>query len=63
MTVRGHAFNHVPTVARSIPDQQATVGAAFSYSFPENTFADADAGDTLSYTAARPGRHGRCRPG
>ena len=54
MTVRGHAFNHVPTVARSIPDQQATVGAAFSYTFPENTFADADAGDTLSYTAARP---------
>ena len=29
------------------------MGAAFSYTFPANTFADADAGDTLSYTATR----------
>ena len=44
------AVNTVPTVANEIPDQTATVGSAFSYAFPANTFADAD-NDTLSYTA------------
>ena len=54
--VRGYANapNNAPTVARSIPNQAATVGTAFSYTFPENTFVDADADDTLSYTATRP---------
>ena len=44
---------NAPTVANAIPDQTATAGAAFSYQFPANTFADADAGDTLTYTATR----------
>ena len=44
------AVNTVPTVANEIPDQVATVGIAFSYAFPTNTFTDADS-DTLSYTA------------
>ena len=41
--------NSDPTVANPIPNRSATVGAAFSYTFPENTFSDADPGDTLSY--------------
>ena len=42
-----------PTVANPIPDQAATVGTAFSYQFPLNTFADAQ-GDALTYTATKP---------
>ena len=44
--------NDAPTVATAIPDQAATAGAAFSYAFPANTFADADS-DTLGYTATQ----------
>ncbi|MBV7544653.1 Ig-like domain-containing protein, partial [Acidovorax sp. sic0104] len=43
--------NAVPTVANTIPDRSATQGAAFSFQFAANTFADADVGDTLSYSA------------
>ena len=50
--VRGSSINSAPTVATAIPDQSATAGAAFSYAFPENAFADSDSGDTLTYTAA-----------
>ena len=41
------------TVANAIPDQAATAGTAFSYSFPANTFSAADTSDTLSYTATQ----------
>ena len=41
-----------PTVGNAISDQTATAGTAFSYTFPDNTFSDAD-GDTLTYTATR----------
>ena len=34
--------NTAPTVANAIPDQAATVGTAFSYQFPLNTFHDAE---------------------
>ena len=44
--------NHAPIVATAIPNQTATVGSAFSYAFPANTFTDADK-DTLTYTAAK----------
>ena len=44
--------NSVPTVANRIPDQATTVGTAFRYQFPENTFSDAD-GDPLTYAATR----------
>ncbi len=44
-----------PTVANAIPDQAATEGTAFSYTFPANTFSDAD-GDTLTYEADLPDR-------
>ena len=47
------ASNSAPTVANAIPDQTATKGAAFSYTFPANTFADADPGTTLTYTATK----------
>ena len=39
-----------PTVANAIPNQSAQLGVPFSYTFPEDTFADAD-GDTLTYRA------------
>ena len=44
------AANRAPTVANAIPNQAATVNAAFSYVFPTNTFNDADS-DSLTYTA------------
>jgi len=48
--------NHAPTVASAIADRTATAGAAFSFAFAADTFADADAGDTLAYTtSALPG--------
>ncbi len=47
------ASNSAPTVANAIPDQTAAAGTAFSYAFPANTFADADSGDTLTYTATK----------
>ncbi|GMQ57738.1 hypothetical protein AN1V17_21330 [Vallitalea sediminicola] len=41
--------NTAPTVANEIPDQTATVGKAFTYVIPENTFTDAE-NDTLTYS-------------
>ena len=43
--------NDAPTVANTIPDRSATQGAAFNFQFAANTFADADVGDTLTYSA------------
>ncbi|WP_278251890.1 malectin domain-containing carbohydrate-binding protein [Sabulibacter ruber] len=43
--------NQPPTVAAAIPDQSATVGTAYSYSFPAGTFTDPNS-DALTYTAA-----------
>ena len=45
--------NNAPTVANPIQDQTATVGTALNFAFPTNTFADTDAGDTLTYTATQ----------
>ena len=47
--------NDPPTVANEIPDQTATEGGVFSYTFPTSTFADPDASDTLTYTATQSG--------
>ena len=44
--------NTAPTVANTISDQTATAGTVFDYTFPANTFNDADA-DTLTYTATQ----------
>ncbi|MDE0470779.1 MAG: putative Ig domain-containing protein, partial [Ekhidna sp.] len=51
-TPQAAPVNSVPAMMVMIPDQTATVGAAFRYTFPANTFSDAD-GDELTYTAAQ----------
>ena len=43
--------NDAPVVANAIPNQNATEDAAFNFQFPNNTFSDADVGDSLTYTA------------
>ena len=48
----GGTANNAPTVANSIPNQTATAGTAFDYTFPTNTFSDAD-NDDLTYTATK----------
>lgn len=45
--------NRAP-VASELSAQTATIGAAFSYTLPENAFSDAD-GDMLTYTAMQSG--------
>ncbi|WP_224999710.1 malectin domain-containing carbohydrate-binding protein, partial [Cesiribacter sp. SM1] len=44
--------NQVPVVSNAIPDQQASVGTAFSFTFDINTFTDGN-GDVLTYTASQ----------
>ncbi|MDP3090492.1 MAG: calcium-binding protein [Nitrospira sp.] len=43
--------NDAPTVAVPLADQQAATGALFIVVVPTGTFADLDAGDTLTYSA------------
>ncbi len=43
--------NDAPSVAAPITDQNATQGAAFSFTVPGGSFADVDTGDALTYTA------------
>lgn len=45
--------NTAPILASTIADQTAQEDAVFSFTLPAGTFADADAGDTLGFTAAR----------
>src|SRR5262249_1526920 len=45
--------NDAPTVANAIADQSATEDAAFNFQFASNTFADVDAGATLTYTPTK----------
>ena len=49
------ANDNTPTLVNPIPDQSATEDVAFSFQFASGTFNDADAGDTLSYTAQQAG--------
>ncbi len=42
--------NDAPTVANAIPNQSATEDSAFNFQFAANTFADVDAGATLTYS-------------
>ena len=46
------AGNQPPVVANPIPDQTATEGTTFSYSFPSNTFSDPNAGTVFTYSAS-----------
>jgi len=43
--------NDVPVVVNPLADQTTLEDAAFSFTVPGNTFADIDAGDTLTYSA------------
>lgn len=43
--------NDAPTLVAALTNQNAISGKAFSFVVPANTFADVDAGDTLSYSA------------
>ena len=45
--------NDAPTLANPIADQTAGENSAFSFVVPVNSFADVDAGDTLTYSATR----------
>ena len=45
--------NDAPVLASALADQGATVGSVFGYTVPLNSFADVDAGDTLTYSATR----------
>src|SRR5207245_1265238 len=44
--------NDAPTVANPIADQTTAEDAPFSFAVPANTFADQDAGDTLTLSAS-----------
>ncbi|MBE9171371.1 tandem-95 repeat protein, partial [Pleurocapsales cyanobacterium LEGE 06147] len=43
--------NDIPTLETAIANQVATEDEVFNFTFPENTFNDIDAGDSLTYTA------------
>ena len=45
--------NDAPTLANAIPDRNATEESAFTFAFAANTFADVDAGDSLTYSATK----------
>lgn len=49
-TLQIGAVNHAPVLAATLPDQAATQGAPFSYTFASNAFTDAN-NDTLTYSA------------
>ncbi|MGV3556655.1 malectin domain-containing carbohydrate-binding protein, partial [Larkinella arboricola] len=49
-TTGGTPTNQPPVVSTPIPDRTATVGEAFNYTFPTNTFSDPNA-DALTYRA------------
>ncbi len=51
MTIDITAVNDPPVVAMEVPDQFATISAAFEYVVPAATFSDAE-NDTLTWTAA-----------
>ncbi|WP_414756384.1 VCBS domain-containing protein, partial [Anabaena sp. CCY 9910] len=49
VTING--VNDAPTLANAIADQTATANQSFNFVIPVDTFADVDAGDTLTYSA------------
>jgi trimeric autotransporter adhesin len=51
MTALSQPVNHAPTVANPVADQEATEDAAFSFQVPASSFADVDAGDSMTYGA------------
>ena len=55
LTVNVNNLNEAPVVENPIPDQAAEVGIPFSFSIPNNTFTDEDAGDEFIFTATQNG--------
>ncbi|MBW4497870.1 MAG: VCBS repeat-containing protein, partial [Oscillatoria princeps RMCB-10] len=51
ITLNVTPLNDAPTVATPIGNQSATEDSAFSFAIPAGTFADVDAGDSLTYNA------------
>lgn len=49
LTING--VNDAPTLANAIADQTTLEDGFFSFTVPDNTFADVDAGDSLTYNA------------
>ncbi|MBL1203361.1 MAG: hypothetical protein FWK04_30915, partial [Nostoc sp. GBBB01] len=49
LTING--VNDAPTLANALPDKTTIENSLFNFTVPANTFADVDAGDTLTYTA------------
>ncbi|MBD2386561.1 putative Ig domain-containing protein [Cylindrospermum sp. FACHB-282] len=49
LTING--VNDAPTLVNALSDTTTTENSAFNFTFPANTFADIDVGDTLTYTA------------
>ena len=45
--------NDAPTVANVIADRNATEDSEFTFAFAENSFADVDVGDSLTYSATK----------
>jgi len=46
-------LNNAPTLANALTDQTTNEDSAFSFTVPANTFADVDAGDSLTWSANR----------
>lgn len=53
LTINLMDVNEAPTVANAIGNRSANATQAFNYQFANNTFADVDAGQTLTYTATK----------
>ena len=45
-------YNTPPVVANGLPDKTAVVGQQFNFTFPSNTFSDADPATVLTYSAS-----------
>jgi len=55
LTITIHGANDAPRVATALTTQQVTVSTPLLLVMPVGTFADVDAGDTLTYTATLAG--------
>ncbi len=55
VTITIDGAEDMPTLDNPIADQNATEGAAFSFTIPANAFGDVDSSDTLAYSAALAG--------
>ena len=51
ITVTVQGVNDAPVLAHPLADHGAMVGQAFSFAVPTGSFTDADAGDSLAYSA------------